>query len=809
MHFSLSDNAIEEILQQEDSEEEIVSETEDHEEFSDHDSNFEQEADPGDIVDVPLRCEEDEEPVFPMQFSEEYLEDVPLKYIKRKKFIGRNGKSQWFVQQPPQNVRTRSYNIITHLPGPVRAAKECTNILDAWNLIFPDEYLHKIVDYTNIYIENLRRNYSRDRDCKDTDIIELRALFGVLYFCGRMRNSHLNTKDIWALDGSGYDWCIASMSRQRFHFLLKCLRFDNMHTREERRAEDKFAPFREIFEDFNVNIKRYYSFGENITIDEKLEKFRGRCPFRQYIPSKPGKYGIKIFVMADAQSFYTGSMEVYIGQNDGPYQQSNAAIDVVKRLVEPIKNTHRNVVMDNWFTNFPLFHDLLKEYGLTALGTVKKNKPEIPPVFTVAKYRDIPSSIFGFQKDCTLVSYVPKNNKVVLLASTMHHDGKKDSGEAKKPEMILDYNRSKCGVDVVDELCGTYSVSRITKRWPLVIFYGLLNVGGINAYVIVKANKEYSGATIGPRTNELKELANGLMMPLIQRRMYIVNLPQVIKINIKLILGLFENNDHDEPSSSKTRPKPSTSRCEDLTSMPQRLAAAEWQPPTADRLHPLPKMLSVKRSQRCRACDHNLTKPEYNPGSIKFKIELLAYYHVPEVKIISCETLKPGARSMLLLKLTNPTGYEMKLRLLSPEDIPEPEEKPIEEETELKSLEKESISRTIISGFDEPLKSNVRIEAPTPRLALAQRDDAAEYDDDAQNDNDHKDLIMWRKSNKLAIRVPLITDEAAENGAVGRTAFALEYTYRNTVPPSAAQPRQPHDHTLYTTVILELGTILT
>jgi dynactin 4 len=58
--------------------------------------------------------------------------------------------------------------------------------------------------------------------------------------------------------------------------------------------------------------------------------------------------------------------------------------------------------------------------------------------------------------------------------------------------------------------------------------------------------------------------------------------------------------------------------------MPQRLAAAEWQPVQTARLQPLAKLLSVKRSQRCRACDHNLTKPEYNPGSIKFKIELLA-----------------------------------------------------------------------------------------------------------------------------------------------------------------------------------------
>jgi hypothetical protein len=128
MHFSLSDNTIAEILEQENSEEEIVSETEDHEVYSNHSSDTEQEADIDDVSDIPLQREEDEVSILPIQLGGEYLDDVPLKYIRRRKFIGRNRITQWHVQQPPQNVRTRSHNIIIHLPGPVRAAKDCTNI---------------------------------------------------------------------------------------------------------------------------------------------------------------------------------------------------------------------------------------------------------------------------------------------------------------------------------------------------------------------------------------------------------------------------------------------------------------------------------------------------------------------------------------------------------------------------------------------------------------------------------------------------------------------------------------------------------
>ena len=64
-------------------------------------------------------------------------------------------------------------------------------------------------------------------------------------------------------------------------------------------------------------------------------------------------------------------------------------------------------------------------------------------------------------------------------------------------------------------------------------------------------------------------------------------------------------------------------------------------------------------------------------------------YHVPEVKIISHEPVKPGAKTALLLKLTNPTGHEMQLRLLRPEDIP-----PQEDKEEPKSIEK-SLERSL------------------------------------------------------------------------------------------------------------------
>ena len=89
------------------------------------------------------------------------------------------------------------------------------------------------------------------------------------------------------------------MSRNRFRDLLRALRFDDKSKRGERKAKDKFAPIREIWTDFEVALRKYYSPGPNITVDEQLMPFRGRCGFLQYLPSKPDKYGLKVFWAVD------------------------------------------------------------------------------------------------------------------------------------------------------------------------------------------------------------------------------------------------------------------------------------------------------------------------------------------------------------------------------------------------------------------------------------------------------------------------------------------------------------------------------
>lgn len=91
-----------------------------------------------------------------------------------------------------------------------------------------------------------------------------------------------------------------------------------------------------------------------------------------------------------------------------------------------------------------------------------------------------------------------------------------------KPDIVLDYNRTKGGVDTVDQLGGAYSVARVTRRWPLVIFYALMDIAGINAQIIFHANEANPKKM---RRIFLKDLALSLMKPQLVERAAIPSLP--------------------------------------------------------------------------------------------------------------------------------------------------------------------------------------------------------------------------------------------------------------------------------------------
>ena len=346
------------------------------------------------------------------------------------------------------------------------------------------------------------------------------------------------------------------MSLHRFRFLLCCIRFDDKATRASRKLLDKLAPIRDLFEMFVQNCLRNYPPSEFVTIDEILVAFRGRCRFRQYIPNKPARYGIKMQAMADARTYYTCKMEVYAGkQPDGPYKVDNSSFAVVTRLISEISGSGRNVTFDNWYTSYPLVVSLLHDHKLSAVRTLRKNKREIPDEFLSVKNRAACDSMFGFGDNVTLVFYVPqtKQKKNVVLFSSMHHDDKIDpeSGDTKKPEIITFYNSTKGGVDMVDQMAGKYDTSRNSRRWSLTVFYTLLNVSTINAYILYCHNPKNKLN----RRLFIKSVSMLLVQEALKGRLQNIHLSRDLRSGIRRMLPELEESSTSSQASTSNRAK--------------------------------------------------------------------------------------------------------------------------------------------------------------------------------------------------------------------------------------------------------------
>lgn len=276
---------------------------------------------------------------------------------------------------------------------------------------------------------------------------------------------------------------------KRFEILKACLRFDDSNTRVQRRTIDKAAPISEIFSQSVSNSQKAYCLIEYATMDEILVPFRGRCSFKVYMPKKPHKYSIKIRCLCDAKTSYLYNAYIYTGKDlDGvglsqQELQLQKPTQTVVCLSKPIQGTNKNITSDNFFTSLECV-DVLNQNGLTQVGTMRKDKLAIPKELLADKTRPIGSSIHAFHNQITLVSYVPqKNRAVVLISSSMHHSVAVDE-EKQKPEIICFYNKTKCGVDLIDMKCSIYGSNKRTCRWPLAIFYRMLNMGTANAYIL-------------------------------------------------------------------------------------------------------------------------------------------------------------------------------------------------------------------------------------------------------------------------------------------------------------------------------------
>ncbi|KRX42804.1 PiggyBac transposable element-derived protein 4 [Trichinella murrelli] len=290
-----------------------------------------------------------------------------------KEFTCKSGRV--WTTSVPSATQTRSHNAVRQMSAVLRTTAsgiQCPG--DALKLLITFAMVNLIVQNTN-KIENVRREWNEKhpdamKSWKPTDEKEIYAFIGLLLISGVFKSSDESVSDLWSLN-NGRPIFQTVMTENRFKDLLRFCRFDDNSTRAARLKCDKLAAFRNI---------RQSAF---LTVDEQLVSTRARSSLRQYMPCKPGKYGIKILWCCDAETSYPLAGEICAGKQPGKTGRMNVA-NLGKRSVRPWCGKGRNITMDNFFTSIPLAEDLLVK-KTTIVGTLRRNKKEVPSEIIQAK----------------------------------------------------------------------------------------------------------------------------------------------------------------------------------------------------------------------------------------------------------------------------------------------------------------------------------------------------------------------------------------------------------------------------------------
>ena len=374
--------------------------------------------------------------------------------------------------------------------------------LDYFELMFKPEMFEEIVTNTNCYVEYVRDqkwnelndpNFG-DKYWKDPCTVpEMRALFGVAILMGinSLPQAELHFDKNQFIGNTGIK---KTFTVHRYKKLMQYLHVSD-HTAERPRNDpnyDKLAKIRPMLEMVKQTFKDHYMPGKHQTIDEGMIAYKGRLSYMQYMPAKPIKRGIKVWLRCDTESAYMHQFDIYLGRRTN--SPNGLGYDVVMKLCEQLRGKYHHVYFDNLFTSVPLLLDLLQQKTY-ACGTIQMNKRKLPiAVKHPEKMAHGAHKTFQFG-NTNLVSTVWQDNKQVRVLSTncdptnvvqANRRIGANTVQVNQPKSAFEYNKYMGGVDRHDQLCMQYAIGRFSKKsWKYLMWF-FVNASVVNAFILWK-----------------------------------------------------------------------------------------------------------------------------------------------------------------------------------------------------------------------------------------------------------------------------------------------------------------------------------
>ncbi|XP_069959392.1 piggyBac transposable element-derived protein 4-like [Cherax quadricarinatus] len=313
----------------------------------------------------------------------------------------------------PFNFDASGSGIMPHCP----ITNESTE-LDYFQLYFDEPIMNLTVTQTNMYYQYTMDHTdvsesSRLHRRKDRTVAEMYLFLGTVMLMPHTYKN--NIAHYWSTDHFISPPVFRDLFPcNRFTLLLRMLHFSDRNTPNR---NDLLYKIRELFMYLKQKFSAYFYPFKNIVVNESLVLFKGRLSFKQYIPSKRNRFGIKLFVMCDCETGLVLDVIIYTGKNTLSDTRHMLGIsgDVVCKMMGPYLGKGHTLYTDNWYIS-PMLTDFLRVNNTDICGTVRSRKHM--PRFTGGSLvelfhaNDIMALTWHDKRDVTLLSTIHRNKMV-------------------------------------------------------------------------------------------------------------------------------------------------------------------------------------------------------------------------------------------------------------------------------------------------------------------------------------------------------------------------------------------------------------
>lgn len=414
-----------------------------------------------------------------------------------------------FWGEPDQVISIEAF---TADSGPQHSLGDDADTLDYFRLLFPDSLFEHMVEQTNNYaLYRQRRSGRSDAHWHPTDVREMRAYVGLNVLMGI--NQLPDYGMYWASDifigNAGFK---KTMTARRFEKLNQNLHLCDRLS-EPSKGElgyDGLYKIRPLLDIVGSTMWEAYLPNRCLTIDECAISTKGRFSPMQYMPSKPLRKGLRVWMLCDSRSGYCHRTRLYVGKPSDDATASTVGHRVVTSLVRGLEGRYHHLFMDSFFTSVPLLQRLLQD-GLYACGPTNPNRRGYPDALKPRNVGKLaPGEFYQCQRG-NLVATVTRDAKVVSCLSSNSapgivgigpgkRDGEGSDGDCSslssfgiaRPLPLLLYQENMRGVDLCDQLRECYQVGRPCKKWWRYFLWFYVNLCIVNAYIILRESR--SGA---------------------------------------------------------------------------------------------------------------------------------------------------------------------------------------------------------------------------------------------------------------------------------------------------------------------------